>query len=440
MKELIPYLVFDLLLVLGLPLLMWRQLSFWHPIVAYLFFHFYCFTWRLIGLINGELPMYAELARGDPIRLDEFERAMIWADLALVIFCVASHVAQRNFSRHTVRSTWRRLYSKRVINAISALALPLGFAALFIFKAGVVTAADVGSSGYFTTAAIWPIGCVGLLVFVYGFRWYLIAMGLLYLAVVSLQGHARFMLVLPLILFTAYYLQSRGRKWPTMTILIGAFLLAAIFPQLKRIGQAYQTNDWDRLFGLVGASFSGAKGDVDAAGGEGFLDQYAGSLTMIDMNGEFYRGRTYLAILTLPVPRALWADKPGLADHTRAISTVDRQYGQEGRIITYLGESYINFGYIGFMLVPALLGYVLTYWCLRATSGPFDRFDRFIYVFFFMSFIQLFRDGLASIVVFTFAHNIPIFIVWILHLIPGVAPRVLDKTPSLARTGITTAT
>ncbi len=48
MNSLIPYLVVDLGLVVGLSLLLVRRLSFWHPATVYLVFHFYSFTWRAI--------------------------------------------------------------------------------------------------------------------------------------------------------------------------------------------------------------------------------------------------------------------------------------------------------------------------------------------------------------------------------------------------------
>ena len=436
MTELLPYLFFDLILVLGLPLLMWRQLSFWHPVVAYLFFHFYSFTWRMIGLINGDLPMYSEWALGDPIRLEEFQRAMVWADVALVIFCLASFIAHRTFTKAAKLPVSRRLYSRPIILAVCSVALPVGFTALFLFKAGFVTSVEVAQSGYFSTMGIWPIGCVGLLVFLYGFRWYLVAMGMAYLGVVAVQGYHRYMLVLPLILFTTYYLQARGRKWPTATVLIGAFALAMIFPKLKYIGRAYQDGDWNRLIGLTTSSFAKSKADDEDSSGQNFLDQYAGALTLIDDDGQFYKGATYLYIIALPIPRALWSGKPGLGDHIIGLSSRGRPYGAEGRIISYLGEAYINFGYLGFFLLPFILGYTLTRWCIRATSGPLRRFDRFLYAYFFMVFLQLFRDGMASLLVFTIVHNIPIFIIWMAHLVPRFRTKVLDAPiapPGLSR-------
>jgi hypothetical protein len=137
-----------------------------------------------------------------------------------------------------------------------------------------------------------------------------------------------------------------------------------------------------------------------------------------------------LAIITLPVPRAWWPNKPGLADHLQEISTSGRQYNIEGRIITYLGESYLNFGYAGLILIPALLGYILTALCLHATAGPMQRLGRYIYLVFFMALVQTFRDGLLSIFVFTVVHNMPMLFTWILHMVPGFADKSMDRPPA----------
>lgn len=430
MKELLPYVIFDLFLIVLLPFLMMRRLSFWHPFTVYVFFHFYSFTWRAIGLVNGALPMYADNPNALAIQLSEFQRAMIWADVALGVFCMASFAAHLKFDRESWQPIRHRVFSKNTVLLICALALPSGFVALYAAKAQLVTSETLAESSYFQTMSIWPIGCIGLLVFLYGFRWYLVMMGLVYLGVVALQGYHRFMVILPLIFFSSYYLQSRQRRWPTLSIVVGALLMAMVFPRLKYIGRAYQNGDYGEVMSQIVSSFSESKSYEEVALGEEFLDQYAGSMTLVDEADKSYFGTTYLAIISLPIPRTWWPNKPGLADHLGEISTSVRQYSVEGRILTYLGEAYLNFGYFGLVLIPAILGYTLTLWCLRATSGPIRRFDRYLYTVFFMAFIQLFRDGMLSLFVFTIVHNIPMFFVWMLHLVPGVAPKVLDLPPS----------
>jgi hypothetical protein len=174
-------------------------------------------------------------------------------------------------------------------------------------------------------------------------------------------------------------------------------------------------------------SFTFNAKDKDLETSEEFLDQYAGTLSLTDSNGRYFLGSTYLAIITLPIPRAWWPNKPGLADHVQEISTSGRNYAQEGRITTYLGESYLNFGYIGLFFIPALIGYALTAYFLKSATGPMQRLSRYVYLVIFMALIQTFRDGLLSIFVFTIVHNMPMFFTVILHVIPGFAKKSLDR-------------
>ena len=97
MPTLLPYLLLDLVVLFGATAFMLRRLSFWHPVTTYLIFHGYSFSWRAWQLYDGASPMYAENLAFDVIRAEEFQRAMFFADLALVAFVVAAHLAHRRF-------------------------------------------------------------------------------------------------------------------------------------------------------------------------------------------------------------------------------------------------------------------------------------------------------------------------------------------------------
>ncbi|NBX33754.1 hypothetical protein EBR16_00035 [bacterium] len=440
MAALLPYLLLDAVLLIGVVVLLGSRLSFWHPVTTYLLFHAYSFSARAWQLYDGASPMYADNAAFDIIRPEEFQRALLFADLALVVFAAAAFLAHRRFERHADEPIPRRRINRAIVFAVSAICLPVGFYVFLTAKTSGAAANALTETNYFQVMAMWPIGCLGLLIYLQGFRWYLLLPTAAYLALVAVQGYHRFMFVLPLLFLASYYLQSRRRRWPGLSILLGAILVFLVLPRLKAIGQAVQAGDFTEATQLVGDSFRSTKG-LEGGSSEQFLDQFAGALTMTDEYGKVYFGSTYLAIVTLPIPRSLWPDKPGLGDHTIEISTARRQYDREGRIITYIGESYLNFRHAGLVLIPFLLGYLLTGWCLRATSGPLHRFEGYLYTVFAMAYIQLFRDGLLSIFVFTVVHNMPMLFAWILHAVPGFAQRVLDPPPAhpLAREDLTLA-
>ena len=428
MDSLLLFLLLDVIVVTTVVLLMFQRMAFWHPLTAYLLFHLYSFSYRAFKIYGGAPLLYDGQANAEVITIDEINRALLWADVALAVFASASFWAHLRFEAKAGRPVIRRVMSPGIARTIGILCLPVGGYFLYSLKSGgIVLTEDSAATSYIQAISLWPIGALGLLVFAFGFRWFLVGLIALFLGTVALQGYHRFMLILPLLFFAAYYLQTTRRRWPTWPILVGALLVALIFPRLKYIGQALQFGDTQEAVAQFTASFTFSSKDKDVATGEDFLDQYAGTLSLADTNDRKFWGSTYLAIITLPIPRAWWPKKPGLADHIQEISTSGRNYAQEGRITTYLGESYLNFGYAGFFFIPALAGYLLTAYCLHAATGPMQRLSRYIYLVAFMALVQTFRDGLLSIFVFTFVHNMPMMFALITHMIPGFAAKSLDR-------------
>ncbi len=432
MDSLIPYFLLDLGVVIAVVVLMFRRMSFWHPLTAYLLFHLYSFTYRLFQILGGSPLMYTGQANAEAITPEEISRAMLWADAGLILFVAASWWAHMVFEAKGNQPIERKVLNLNIAKAVGLLCLPLGAYFFYVVKTtGFVASIDSASTGYIQVMSMWPIGVLGLLIFAFGFRLHLLALTALFLGAVAFQGYHRFMLILPLLYFAALYLQTHRRRWPNILILIAALFVGIVFPRLKYIGQALQYGDTQEAISQFSQAFVKDKQSyTESYATEDFLDQFAGGLSLVDGNDHHFMGSTYLAIVTLPIPRAWWPDKPGLADHLQEISTSGRRYDVEGRILTYLGEAYANFGYAGLILIPVLLGYLLTTACLRATTGPMLRLGRYLYLVFFMALIQTFRDGLLSIFVFTVVHNMPMLFTWILHSIPGFAVKSMDRPPA----------
>jgi hypothetical protein len=431
LDSLIPYFLLDLFVVALVIVLMFRRMAFWHPLTGYLLFHLYSFTYRLFQIVGGSPLMYTGQANAEAITPDEIIRAMLWADVALILFVAASWWAHLVFEAKSDQPVERRVLNPNIAKAIGLLCLPLGAYFFYMVKTtGFVASIDSASAGYVQAMSMWPIGVLGLLIFAFGFRWHLLALTAFFLGAVAFQGYHRFMLILPLLYFAALYLQAHRRRWPGVVMVVAALFIGLVFPRLKSIGASIQYGDYQNAITMVQESFGKSKSEYEVASTEDFLDQFAGGLSLIDSNERKFWGSTYLAIITLPVPRAWWPNKPGLADHLQEISTSGRQYNIEGRIITYLGESYLNFGYAGLILIPALMGYILTVLCLHATAGPMQRLGRYLYLVFFMALVQTFRDGVLSIFVFTFVHNMPMLFTWILHSVPGLADKSMDRPPA----------
>jgi hypothetical protein len=430
--SILPFFFLDLAVIATVIVVMARRMSFWHPLTPYLLFHLYSFTYRTFKILGGSPLLYAGQPNAEAITPEEITRALLWADVGLIAFVAASWWAHQMFEARSHEPVERKILNPNIARFIGVLCLPIGAFVFFSLKTSALTVTtDSASASYLQAVSMWPIGVIGLLIFVFGFRSYLLVLAGLFLGIVALQGYHRFMLILPLLYLTAVYLQNHRRRWPTLLIVIGAIFVGLIFPRLKYIGQALQYGDTKEAISQFNQSFTNDnKSYSEVEVGENFLDQFAGGLSLADTNDRKFWGSTYLAIVTLPIPRAWWPNKPGLADHLQEISTSGRRYDIEGRIVTYLGESYLNFGYAGMLLIPALLGYLLTAFCLHATSGPMQRLSRYVYLVSFMAMVQTFRDGLLSIFVFTVVHNMPMLFTWILHYIPGLAEKALDRPPS----------
>lgn len=423
MESLLPFLIADALLLIGTFALVRRQMTFIHPATYYYFYHLYAITIPAWALFFGALPMYAGSSGYLSISEEEYARALVFAGAALVSFIGGCHWAQQRAKRRSRRLARGHELSKSTIHLVVAVCLPLG---LFFFSLGRgFVDADTGllaESGYARTLAMWPMACLLLCVFRFGFRWYLLLPIMMYLGFVGLQGYHRFMLVLPLLFLGAIYLHRRQLRWPPHWVWGAALAIVLIFPQLKYIGRAVQTNNNELAVNLVKQAFFLAP--RDEAVEYKLLDPYAGALTLVDEYGKTYYGSTYLALLTLPVPRFLWPEKPGLADHVIAMSTSARPYDVEGRAISYIAESYINFGYLGVLLVPLGLGLLLTRWHAHAMAGPPLRVDQILYLSVAVSLLQVYRDGLASLIVFSVINNTPILLAWLIHRATGAGRRV----------------
>jgi oligosaccharide repeat unit polymerase len=162
---------------------------------------------------------------------------------------------------------------------------------------------------------------------------------------------------------------------------------------------------------LIKDAMSGQAADQEV------LDQLASSLTLIDQAGRFYYGTTYLVLMTSPIPRQWWPDKPGLADYQKDFSTPSRPMGEMGMIMTFIGEFYLNFGYVGIVVMSYLTAYWLARAYFRAYRSDYSSVARFAYLLIACNLIQVYRDGLMSVVVYTTVNMMPLTIIVLLHLV-----------------------
>lgn len=441
-------------------LLLFSRLAHSHPATIYLLFHAYTVTFRLFGLAFDAQTLFTKLVKYGyylPVTDDELIRAAIVADVALVVMTIAwikaSVDAQRARSgRQTL--TFRRL-SRNYIVAVAIVAFPIGVAGIVLFaNLPAIQGARVNLGQWATSS--WPLIIVswsGLallaLIYWYGFRWWLTLSMTLYLLLMSYQGFHRFRVVIPLIFISQIYLDRHRLRWPSLRVVAILVLLALLFFPLKSIGMEMQRafspdNRQDVSFlAIFNNSVESTRG---ALAGENddlqFLDQFASALTLIDDAGRFYYGATYLPLVTMPIPKQWWPEKPGLADYLGDISKPWRPMKEMGMIITFWGEAYANFGYIGVVLIPGLFAYGLGRFYFFAYEGEYFTVARFAYLMVASLLIQAFRDGLMGLVVFLVVNVMPLTLIVILHYvvplfvskkrqsIPATEYRLLPRQPT----------
>lgn len=405
-------LTFDLITVTFIVMLSWKFLTFFHPLFWYLFWHLVSTTNRLVQLVGGGRLLYQESINFTPVTPEEIVRAVIWNDIALLAVLLGSVTAHlvklpisksRNYLQPTMKT----------IKIVALFTFPLGllcFLLLQLLPRAVFDAAGIGS--YVIIVGMWPLTLICILVFFRGFRWPLVLVAALILITTSLQGYHRFMVLLPSIFLGLVYVMRGTGRYRVLHLLIPAIFAALVVPYLKPIGRAFQAGYYEHAFDIfIGAlTLSGDHGGSPI----NFLDQFAAALTLIDASGEFLLGATYMSLLLLPIPRALWPGKPSLGEHVLSIATVDRPFDSEGRIITYLGESYINFGAVGLVIMPLLISYFFTRLYRRFQVSPSYSLLRLTYLLLVPASVQMYRDGITSIILFGLIFNTPLIFVWLL--------------------------
>jgi len=445
--DVLSALIIDLAVLTGCTILLLRyaRLAHSHPAVIYLFFHVLAVSSRLLAILAGAETLFTKWGMiYEPVTEAELARAAFLADLVLVIMTAAwisaSLIDSRKSGQNRPQPESQPVtLSLRHIWTVAVVAFPIGVMGVaFIGRVpGIeMPELDLGEwqeSSYLLITTTWAGLALLALIYWYGFRWWLTAPMLVYLFLMSVQGFHRFRAILPLIMLLQIYLDRRQKKWPPMvitTIIIATMLL---FYPMKTIGRMAQqgatlTEITHSSQEILSDVLAGQNGDQTV------LDQLASSLTLIDRNGKYYYGSTYLALLTSPIPRQWWPDKPGLADYQNDISMPSRPMSEMGMILTFIGEFYINFGYFGIVGMSFLAAFWLGRIYFRAYRSNYYSIARFAYLLIACNLIQVFRDGLMSLFVFTVVNMMPLSIIVLLHFIRPV--RIKHQETFVAASGL----
>jgi hypothetical protein len=398
-----------------------------------------------LGIAFGAETLFSSLAWiFEPVRLEEIIRASVFGDIALVSMTIASIRASVTDKRLTLKSGEpasddQGNLSLRHIWATVCVVFPFGIFGLYAFsfipgyEGERIELGEWQTSSWLFITQVWTgLGLLAL-IYWYGFRWILATLISLYLLLMAFQGFHRFRVIIPALLLMQIYLDRRKMKWPPIYVLVLILALGLVFFPLKSIGQMAQ--EGEAVAQIVDDSKQSINTALAAeAPDQTFLDLFACALTLVDENEKLYYGGTYLNLVTLPIPRQWWPDKPTLVDYLKDISRPWRPMAEMGMIVTYLGESYVNFGFLGILVVPYFIGYWLARAQFSAYRSGYFSVARFAYLLLACNLIQVYRDGLVSIVVFTCVNMMPLTLIVFLHIVlPSKRSRRLSESVAASR-------
>ncbi len=397
-----------------------------HPFIAYLLFHVVFFSLRLIAIAGGDPTLFASWGPGyEPVTIEEISRAATLADfglLAIAIGCALAALRSTAAASVDTGDPEVQTLSAAHVNRVCTITLPVGLVAFLYLTRNPFVEFQRSSGDEFqlssavTTLQTWMGLSLIALIYVNGFQKRFLLPLLIYLGVMMMQGYHRFRVIIPVIFLAQVWLDRSNRRWPSLPIVGLMLSLFFISVPLKGIGRMIQRGESiDSVASFAYDEVSRMFESQDT--NQEFFDQFACTVALTDRAEYMAWGSTYLPLLTLPIPRALWPEKPGLGDHFNEITTSSRPMARCGMISTLLGESYMNFGLLGVIIVPAICGYILTRLYESAYRHPYYSVSRFAFIIVSCNLIQVYRDGLSSLFIFTLLNMMPLCLIVALHVI-----------------------
>jgi hypothetical protein len=158
------------------------------------------------------------------------------------------------------------------------------------------------------------------------------------------------------------YARRRIRAWTAAALGAGGVVAFVVLGVVLRDSQ-FQKGSGGSVGQLIADRFHDLRdslvGGVEAVPLDSLV-QLIGAQRINDFT--YLHGATYAPILTWPIPRALWAGKPAGGGNAWFTSTyVPRFYGPNKveSSISFIGESFTNFGWVGIVVLSLLLGWAV---------------------------------------------------------------------------------
>lgn len=374
-----------------------------HPAILYLGFHGLVFTLRGWAIAGGS-------PRSFRVTETEVIKAMLIGDAFLLALTIGSIMSLGGLKRGRAP----RPLSSRPVTLTALLGIPIGI--FFMLKSGLVYTPGAESqmdlvTSYQTTAITWPGLLLLAIIYIRGFRWYLLWPLVGYVFLMAIQGESRIRAVIPVILLVLILLERRGRRWPSAGMMAALAAMLALFYPLDAIGHSIRNGTFSisSMTSIVVESTGRAvRGDNSE---QGLLDMAAAGIGQADKIDRPLWGRHYLDLLYLPIPRTWMPDKPRTNQHIVDLSDSQRPLSTYGTVLTMPGESYADFRWVGVLGIGWLIGRYATRFYRRAYAAGYGHVSHFMYLTIAAGSFQIYRDGLAGLPLFVLVYCLPLVVI-----------------------------
>lgn len=398
-------------------LLFRRLLTPFHPTFYYVLFHLivFCIRPTLVAFADFDTVFNYMGLQTDA----ELLRTTLWlSSFALVVFSVA-------FSAHAAGGTpWDSGEPPSVepgqIKSFWLMALIIVPAGLYsVFGADVKgyhvggTYVLTGTSGYLNDLQQVFVSFVVLFAFVHRWRWWSLTPLLVFIYYRLGEGHARWMMIYPVLFGILIYLWQNRRIVPPFWMIAPLPVLFIMFSTMTHdrwyFQRMFEGQETERSAVMDDhLSFKEKWDTMDFAN----FDYLAFAVAVVPEKTNGYNfGVQHLQLFTEPIPRGLWPGKPVGSP----VSLIDAS--KHGNILgvtfSIVGDGWISYGWLGVTVTMAFYGFVLSLiynWFLLRHS---NLFKGLICLLVFSILVQVFRDGgIVSMARFLLFTSLPIILWW----------------------------
>jgi hypothetical protein len=409
----------DVVVLLGCFWCVWESSdrSIFNPALWWIGFHTFTITLRLFALRDGARTSHYIGIHSSM----ELIRAGLAADIALLGITAAtvllsyrsSDLAAMRASRHPAP------LNGRLGIVIVLICIPLSLIVIAKYdiatRIAAVNGIDItGADSDLLSQTTYPFVIGGfailsavILCAMKGFKGWLIGL-LIPLLILTSVVCTRAFFVMPLIM-CFFILQTRRRQTSIpLPWMIGLIVLGAVWYIYKPVSQTIDSGGNLKDVYVSVQSYLREKATDDPSLDTEFLDMQATYMGSADELGRRYYGSTVLPLLTLPIPRFLWPEKPRNNSYSEELSTGERTIFYTGMTPNLSGESYLNFGWFGCAFIPFLYMWAMQVCFQRVSDDDIRSSSRLLYMVFLVAMVQIYRDGLNSIFLYPILYMAPL--------------------------------